>query len=77
MLIVFFWNCFSAASRQTQGDHSQGDSLTNPMFITAFELCWPEGDHEHRNEVGSLSPAEHLVGFELETFRFLTHSQSV
>ena len=31
----------------------------------------PEGHREPHNEVGSLSPAEHLVGFELETFQFL------
>ena len=30
----------------------------------------PEGDREPRNEVGSLSPAEHPVGFEPRTFRF-------
>ena len=31
----------------------------------------PEGHREPRNEVGSLSPAEHLVGFEPGAFRFL------
>ena len=30
----------------------------------------PEGHREPRNEVGSLRTAEHLVGFELGTFRF-------
>ena len=27
-------------------------------------IIWPEGLREPRKEVGSLSPAEHLVGFE-------------
>ena len=31
----------------------------------------PEGHREPRNEVGSLSLAERLVGFELGTFQFL------
>ena len=31
----------------------------------------PQGHREPRNKVGSLSPAEHLVGFEPRTFRFL------
>ena len=30
----------------------------------------PEGHREPRSEVGSLSPAEPLVGFELVTFQF-------
>ena len=48
--------------------HSQGDSLTNPMLVTGFYLCQPEGHWEPCNEVGSLSLAENLVGFELGTF---------
>ena len=52
--------------------HSRGDSLTNPMLITAFFVhIRPEGHREPRNEVGSLSPAERLVGFEPGTFRFI------
>ena len=31
----------------------------------------PQGHREPRNKVGSQSPAEHLVGFEPGTFRFL------
>ena len=31
----------------------------------------PKGHQEPHSEVGSLSPAECLVGFELGTFRFL------
>ena len=50
--------------------HSQGDSLTNLMIINMFELFQPKSHQEPHNESGSLSPAEHLVGFELGTFRF-------
>ena len=67
---LFFFNCYLAVPRPTLG-HSQGDSLTNPMLITAFLHVRPEGHWEPRNEVGSLSPAECLVGFEPGTFRFL------
>ena len=45
---------------------SQGDSLTNPMLITAFYHFEPEGHREPRNEVGSLSPAERLIGLNRE-----------
>ena len=34
-LSTIFFNCFLAAIRPTLG-HSQGDSFTNPMLITAF-----------------------------------------
>ena len=34
--------------------HSQGDSLTKPMLITAFQLFQPEGRREPRN--GNLVP---------------------
>ena len=41
------------------------------MLIIAYVHNRPEGHREPRNEVGSLSPAEHLAGFEPGTFRFL------
>ena len=66
---VFFLNCYFAVPRPTLG-HSQGASLTNPMLITAFVQVRPEGHREPRNEVGSLSPAERLAGFEPGTYRF-------
>ena len=44
--------------------HFQGDSFTNPMVITAFVQFRPKCHQESRNEVGSLSPFEHQVGFE-------------
>ena len=65
----FFFNCYLAAPRPTSG-HYRGDSLTHPMLITAFLHIRPEGHREPRSEVGSLSPAERLVGFEPGTFRF-------
>ena len=40
------------------------------MLITAFVQFRPKGHREPRNEVGSLSPADRLVGFEAGTFRF-------
>ena len=47
----FFFNCYLAVPRPTLG-HSQGDSLTNPMLITAYVHIWPEGHRESRNRVG-------------------------
>ena len=65
-----FFNCYLAVPWPTLG-HSQGHSLTNLMLITAFVHIQPEGHWEPRNEVGSLSPAKHLAGFEPGTFQFL------
>ena len=45
-----------------------GGSLNQPMLITCVLHIQPESHWEPRNEVGSLSPVEHLVGFELETW---------
>ena len=69
-LTRFFFNCYLAALRPTLG-HSQGDSVTNPMLITAFVHIGPKSHREPRNEVGSLSPAKCLAGFETGTFLFL------
>ena len=41
------------------------------MLITAFYIFNPKVTQEPRNEVGSLSIAKCLVGFELGTFWFL------
>ena len=65
----FLFNCYLAAPRPIFG-HSQGDSLSNPMLITAFYLRRPEGHWDPRNEVWSLSPAKRLAEFESGTFRF-------
>ena len=68
-IFFFFFNCYLAAPRPTLG-HYRGDSLTHPILITAFLHIRPEGHREPRSEVGSLGPAERLVGFEPGTFRF-------
>ena len=65
----FLFNCHLAVPRPTLG-HSQGDSLTNLMSITAFLQVRPEGHREPRNEAGYLSPPEGPVGFEPRTFWF-------
>ena len=64
-----FLYCHLAVTRPTLG-HSRGGSLIKPMLITALVQLWPENHREHRNGVGSLSPAERQVGFELRTSRF-------
>ena len=50
--------------------HSWGNSLTKPMLITALVQFPPKGCGEPRNEAGSLSPGERLVGFEPGAFGF-------
>ena len=60
--ITFFFNCYLAVPRPHLG-HSEGDSLTNPMLITAFVQVRPEGHREPRNEVGSLKPSRAPGGF--------------
>ena len=40
------------------------------MLITCVLLIRPEGHREPRNEIGSLIPAERLMGFEPGIFRF-------
>ena len=64
-----FFNCYLVVPQPTLG-HSQENSFTNPMLVTAFELFRSECHWEPRNEVGSLNLAERLVGFESGTFRF-------
>ena len=44
--------------------HSQGDSFTNPILITAFAQVRPKSHWEPPSEVGSINPAELLAGFE-------------
>ena len=64
-----FFNCYLAAPRPPLS-HYRGNSLTHPMLITAFLHFRPEGHREPCSEVGSLSPVEHLAGFEPGTFQF-------
>ena len=70
LLELFFHNCYltdyNTVTVQTLG-HSWRDSLTKPKCFLQF---WPEDHWEPHNEVGPLSPAEHLVGFEPGTFQF-------
>ena len=44
--------------------------LTHPLLITLFLHIRPESHLEHHGEIGSQSPAEHLVGFEPGAFQF-------
>ena len=72
---VLFFNCYLAVPRPTMPtmDNYQGGSLTHSthsMLITAFSNFWPKDHQGHRNKVGFISPANHLVGFELGTFHF-------
>ena len=62
-----FFNYNLAAQRPTLG-HYQGGSLSHLMLIACVLHIQPEGHWDPCNEVGSLSPVEHLVGFELGTF---------
>ena len=57
-----FFNCYLAAPWPTLG-HYWGGSLTHLMVITCILHIQPEGHWEPCNEVGSLSPTQHLVGF--------------
>ena len=65
----FFLNCYLAVPPPALG-HYWGGNLTHPMLITCVLHIWPEDHWEPRSEVGSLSLAECLVGFEPGTFRF-------
>ena len=61
LIFLVFFNCYLTVRWPSFG-HSQGDSLTNPMLITAFVQVWPKGHREPRNEVGSLSSTDRLLG---------------
>ena len=65
---LIFFNYYLATLRPTLG-HYRGGSLIHLVLITCVLHIRPEGHLGPRNEVGSLSPAEHLVGFEPTTFR--------
>ena len=58
-----FLICYSASPRST-----------HPKLITTFCHIRPEGYRKPRNEVGSLSPTERLVGFKPEILRFTQDS---
>ena len=63
------FECYLAAPRPILA-HYQGGSLMHPMLITVFLHTQTKGDWEPRNEVVSLRPVKHLVGFEAGTFWF-------
>ena len=65
LTFCFFFNCYLAVQWPTLGN-SQEDSLTNSMLITAFVQVCLKGHRKPHNEVGSLSLAEHLAGFDWE-----------
>ena len=67
--IFIFCNWYLAAPQPTL-NHSQGDSLTDRVLITAFWLFRSEVHREPPNEVGFLSSAKRRVGFEQGTFQF-------
>ena len=52
---MIFFNCYLAA----------------PWPLSRGQPHWPKGHRQLRSEVGSLSLAKYLVGFELGTFWFL------
>ena len=60
---ITFFNCYLATPWPTM-DHYWGDSLANPMLITAFFTFSTRSHRKPCNEVGSLNSAEHQVGFE-------------
>ena len=67
--IFFFFNCCLAAPRPTSGHYRWGQSHS-PDVNHCISHIRPEGHREPRSEVGSLSQAERLAGFEPGTFRF-------
>ena len=66
---LFFFKLLFGCSSANFGPFSRGQPYY-PMLITVFVQVQPEGHQEPHNKVGSLSPAERLVGFELGTFQF-------
>ena len=66
----FFFQILFGSLTANLGCHYWGGSLTHPMLITASFYVCPKVHWEPPNEVGSLTPAEHLVGFDPGTFRF-------
>ena len=67
-MLHIFSNRYLAVPRPTLG-HYRAGSLTHPMLITSVLHIRPEGHRGPRSEVGSLSPAKRLVGFEPGTFQ--------
>ena len=74
--LLLFFKCYLAAPRPTLRPLLRGQPHS-PNVNHYFLHIRPEVHREPLSEVGSLSPVERLVGFELWTFRFwykaLTH----
>ena len=69
LFIYLFFDCYLVAPCPTLG-HYLDSSHTHLMLITAFSHIWLECHKKPRSEVGSVSLAELLMGFEPGTFRF-------
>ena len=67
-MLHIFSNRYLGVPRPTLS-HYRAGSLTHPMLITCVLHIRPEGHRGPHSEVGSLSPAERLVGFEPGTFQ--------
>ena len=65
----FFYICYLAAPRPTL-DHYRGGSLTHPLLINCILHIQPEVHWEPCNEVSSINPVRHLVGFEPGNLQF-------
>ena len=68
-IFVDFLSCYLASPQPTLG-YYWGYSLTHPVWITAFLHFRPKDYWMSCNEVGPLSLADCLVGFEWGTFWF-------
>ena len=74
-MIIFISNLAvpRAAGLLSRGqNHSSDISHCGVCFI--FFSFLTRRPREHRNEIGSLSPTECLVGFELDSFRYFLTS---
>ena len=68
--IRIFFICYLAAPQPTLGLLSRGQDHSpnvNYCVLSTFNM---KAIRNHENEVGSLSPAKHLVGFEPGTLQF-------
>ena len=72
MQILFFLKLLFGCPTANFGPLSRRQPHS-PMLITYILHIRPEGHWKPHNVVGSLSPAEHLVGFEAGTFQFWSH----
>ena len=69
LFIYLFFDCYLVAPCPTLGHYSDS-SHAHLILIAAFLHIWLECHKKPRSEVGSVSLAEPLMGFEPGTFRF-------